>query len=270
MAKCLNCATVLKGSYCHHCGEKQLDPKEKSLRYFLGVLLDALTFADKKGLHSIWLLVRKPGLISHAYKQGIRKKYARPLNLFLLANLLYFLLPIYQTFNTSYYHQLNSQSYSSLIKATVVQIQQQSGMDESAFAAAFNQQSAQLAKLLMLAFVGFWAIFCFVLFYRKDAYFTDFLQLSFEFNSFLVYYATLGLSLLSLLIYRILGWQSSDDVLSLVVFVLSFGWLWQAFRLHFAWGKIKASAAALAGVFLMATSLLLYRFLLLWATLFTL
>jgi hypothetical protein len=270
MAKCLNCATILKGSYCHHCGEKQFDPKEKSLRHFLGVLLDALTFADKKGLHSIWLLVRKPGLLSHAYKQGIRKKYARPLNLFLLANLLYFLLPIYQTFNTDYYHQLNSQSYSGWVKAKVVQIQQQSGMEESAYAAAFNQQSAQLAKLLMLVFVGCWAFFSYLLFYRKGAYFTDFLQLSFEFNSFLVYYATVGLSLLSVLIYRLFGWQGNDDVLSLVVFVLSFSWLWQAFRLHFGWGKIKASAAALAGVFLMATSLLLYRFLLLWASIYTL
>lgn len=161
---CVSCQTELQGSYCHKCGEKVLDPREKSFRYFLVRVLDALTFADVKGLNSFWMLLRRPGYISQLYSKGIRKRFYLPLNLFLLTNLIYFLVPVFSTFNTTYKQQLYMQNYSDRTRPWLLENQQASGLDEKAYEVAFNQKSNSLAKLLMLVFAGIFAFFwpCFI------------------------------------------------------------------------------------------------------------
>ena len=32
---CLNCDTPLQGKFCHACGQKQLEPSERTLKYFV-------------------------------------------------------------------------------------------------------------------------------------------------------------------------------------------------------------------------------------------
>lgn len=263
---CASCQTELHGNYCHRCGEKVLEPREKSLRYFLSRLLDALTFADIKGLSSFWTLIRKPGLISQLYNQGIRKRFYLPLNLFLLTNLIYFLLPVFSTFNTNYKQQLYMQNYSKLTRPWVLEKQEASGLDEQAYEATYNQKSNSLAKLLMLGFAGIFAFFLSLLYYRRSSYFTDYLALSLEFNSFLVFYGTVILAGLTWLLFVITGYRTEDGELTLFIAIVTTLWMYAAGRRHFGLGKIKAILLGMACMLALAFTLLIYRLLLLYVT----
>jgi hypothetical protein len=267
---CANCHAQLTGKYCHQCGEKVLEPREKSFRYFLGRLLDALTFADVKGLNSFWILIRRPGLISQSYNQGIRKRFYLPLNLFLLTNLLYFLVPVFSTFNTNYKAQLGMQNYSRYTRTWVLQKQQSSGLDEKAYELAYNQKSNSFAKLLMLAFVGIFACFLAILYYRRQYYFTDYLSLSLEYNSFLVFYGTVVLALLSWLLYAITGYATNDGELTFFIGLATTLWMYAAGRRHFGLGKIKAILLGMACMLALAFTLMIYRLLLLYVTVLSL
>jgi len=263
---CASCETELQGSYCHQCGEKVLETREKSLRYFLSRLLDALTFADVKGLKSFWMLLRKPGYISQLYNQGIRKRFYLPLNLFLLTNLIYFLVPVFSTFNTNYNQQLWMQNYSRHTREWVLEKQQASGLDEAKYEVTYNQKSNSLAKLLMLVFVGIFAFFLALLYYRRSSYFTDYLALSLEFNSFLVFYGTVVLALVTWLVYVSTGYSTNDTELTLFIAVVTTLWMYAAGRRHFGLGKIKAILLGMACMLALAVTLMIYRLLLLYVT----
>ncbi|HSJ25086.1 MAG TPA: DUF3667 domain-containing protein [Longimicrobiales bacterium] len=90
-ASCVTCGTVLAGSYCHACGEKQRDASDLTLRAFAGYALEAVTNADARLYRTVRTLVTRPGLLTREYVAGRRKPYMEPLQLFLLVNVLYFL-----------------------------------------------------------------------------------------------------------------------------------------------------------------------------------
>src|SRR5690606_36767707 len=124
------------------------------------------------------MLLRKPGYISQLYNQGIRKRFYLPLNLFLLTNLIYFLVPVFSTFNTNYNQQLWMQNYSRHTREWVLEKQQESGLEKEKYEVTYNQKSNSLSKLLMLAFLGIFAFFLAILYYNRSSYFTDYLALS--------------------------------------------------------------------------------------------
>lgn len=267
---CASCQAELQGKYCHLCGEKVLEPREKSFRYFLGRLLDALTFADIKGLNSFWMLIRRPGMISYLYNQGIRKRFYLPLNLFLLTNLIYFLVPVFSTFNTNYQQQLGMQNYSGYTRDWVLEKQKASGMDEKSYELAYNEKSNSLAKLLMLGFAGIFAFFLAIIYFRRKSYFTDYIALSLEFNSFLVFYGTVVLALLSWLLYVSTGYGTNDEELTFFIALVTILWMYAAGRRHFGLGKIKAILLGMACMLALAVTLLIYRLLLLYVTVISL
>lgn len=57
---CKACGHSFYGDFCNQCGVKILKPQEKSFRYFLGSLLNAITFLDSKFLKTLKLMVLKP------------------------------------------------------------------------------------------------------------------------------------------------------------------------------------------------------------------
>ncbi|MCE7996962.1 MAG: DUF3667 domain-containing protein [Roseivirga sp.] len=87
---CKTCGTTLHGDYCHVCGEKLLKPEDKSAKKWLGDLLSNIWMLDGKLFNSLKCLLLKPGRFARDYSQGIRKPYVKPLNPFLMVNLIYF------------------------------------------------------------------------------------------------------------------------------------------------------------------------------------
>ena len=91
-SRCRNCDAPLRGQlYCGSCGQKS-GHEVPSLGEFLHEWLhDVFTF-DSKLFQTLVPLLTKPGFLTLEYLSGRRARYARPLQLYLMASLGFFLL----------------------------------------------------------------------------------------------------------------------------------------------------------------------------------
>jgi hypothetical protein len=90
---CKTCGNVFVGLYCNICGEKVIEAKDRSFKNFIGNFLTAITLADNRFLKTLWLTIKNPGFLSKEYANGRRVNYLRPLQVFFVLNLIYFLFP---------------------------------------------------------------------------------------------------------------------------------------------------------------------------------
>jgi hypothetical protein len=83
---------------CSACGEKKFDPKQLSARNFIHQSIDIFTHFESKVLKSIWLIIRKPGFLTKENIRGVRVPYAKPMQLFIIVNVVFY-------FSVSYLHR---------------------------------------------------------------------------------------------------------------------------------------------------------------------
>ncbi len=89
---CPNCAQRISDKYCAACGEKRFEPEDLTLHHFAEHAVEAFTHADGKIFATLRSLVLRPGEMSADYIRGRRKPYLAPLGLFLICNVIYFLV----------------------------------------------------------------------------------------------------------------------------------------------------------------------------------
>lgn len=89
-AVCPNCGSSLVHRYCAECGQAAPGPGDYSLRAHGADLFEQLTSLDGKAARTFWTLVRRPGLLTADHLAGKRGRYLRPLQLFLVVNVLLF------------------------------------------------------------------------------------------------------------------------------------------------------------------------------------
>ncbi|HST60161.1 MAG TPA: DUF3667 domain-containing protein [Longimicrobium sp.] len=87
---CPNCGSPDLRQYCPDCGQAAPKPTDYSLRAYAAELAGQITNGDGKIIRSLWALVARPGVLTADHLQGRRARYLRPLQLFLLVNVLLF------------------------------------------------------------------------------------------------------------------------------------------------------------------------------------
>ncbi len=101
---CLDCGTPLTGEYCRKCGQKKIRPY-KSFPYLLKELLGSYFNFDSSLLHTLKLLIIRPGFLTAEYAAGKRTRYIHPIRLYVFTSLIFFIafIPLTQRseFNTS-------------------------------------------------------------------------------------------------------------------------------------------------------------------------
>ena len=103
---CRNCGAVLQGAFCGACGQRRLDERDHRLSHLLAEAFRQVTEIDGKLLRSLRLLLFSPGMLSREYMDGRRARYASPISLFLLANVIYFFAPAVSDFNLPFVDQV--------------------------------------------------------------------------------------------------------------------------------------------------------------------
>ncbi|GGH04033.1 DUF3667 domain-containing protein [Mucilaginibacter phyllosphaerae] len=110
---CPSCNTAFNGRYCFNCGEKAFHESDFTIKKFLAHTLDMFTHLDGKFLRSLKYLFAKPGFLTHENMRGARVKYAKPVQLFLLANVLFFII-LHFAPTTDYTPGLGDEHYNHL------------------------------------------------------------------------------------------------------------------------------------------------------------
>ncbi|HRJ29848.1 MAG TPA: DUF3667 domain-containing protein [Cyclobacteriaceae bacterium] len=273
---CKACGLAFSGSYCNRCGEKVLSPDEKSFRHFLSNVLNAFTFIDSKFYKTLRLMLLKPGYVSAQVIDGIRVPYIRPLSMFFIVNLFYFLFTVSDTYNSRLYSQMNLMPYSSVTKKIVEQKIKAEKISIDAFRVNYEQQSTSLAKLLLIIFVLFTGL-CIALFnIKSNKYFYDHITVSLEFNAMFILMGNIALKLFALLItqfmllFDVLLEQYLTDpvytsIAGLLAVILLFSMQRRVYHNTVVWSLIKA----LAFIPCLAISMIAYRAILFFATIWT-
>jgi hypothetical protein len=170
---CKSCGNHFNGYYCNLCGEKVLLPADRSFKKFLSNILIAITFADSKMIKTLWLTLADPGFVSKEFAEGKRVKYLKPLSLFFVLNLIYFLFPLIQLFSASLNTQLLS-AYRDVVKEAVShKMMAMSIRDVQSFSVIYNLKTTGLAKLLVMVFVIIASLPLNAFYRTKNRYFTD-------------------------------------------------------------------------------------------------
>ena len=84
---CLNCGAELRGRYCHECGQPEQDQR-LPLKALAHVVVHEVAHVDHKILHTLRLLVCRPGALTEDFLAGRRVRHIRPLRLYLVMSVL--------------------------------------------------------------------------------------------------------------------------------------------------------------------------------------
>ncbi len=96
---CANCGAPAPGRFCSDCGQETRDPR-LTIGQFTRDFFEEVFSLDSRLLRSLPPLLFRPGRLTTEYFAGRRTRYVRPLKLYLVASLLFFLslsLPIGQS-----------------------------------------------------------------------------------------------------------------------------------------------------------------------------
>jgi Protein of unknown function (DUF3667) len=85
---CLNCGEIMRGDYCHACGQRG----RPSLHFheFVHELVHEFLHFDSKIWRTLKLLMFFPGALTREYAAGRRARYVGPVRLFLVASVVLF------------------------------------------------------------------------------------------------------------------------------------------------------------------------------------
>jgi len=186
-AVCVTCGRTLHGPYCSHCGEKTLNKHDRRVLHLFEEFFHSLTHADSRFLRSMRYLFTKPGLLTNEYLAGRRKLYSSPLSLFLIANLLYLFLGVYDTFNSHFETVITGQPYS---KALIPQVQakmQKKHWTMKQLEERYDERSTHEAKLMLIVFVFLLSLPVALLFISRKRYYYDYVVFSMEYVNFIMY-----------------------------------------------------------------------------------
>ena len=89
---CPNCGSEHLGRFCADCGERRPSEDDYSMASLTHELLHDFVHFDGKIWRTVVALMTKPGLLTREYFSGRRSRYTKPLSLFLVVNLAFFVL----------------------------------------------------------------------------------------------------------------------------------------------------------------------------------
>ncbi len=119
---CPNCGSRSLGRYCADCGQAAPTVTDYSFRAQAADLIDQIASVDGRALRTLWALVARPGALTTEHLHGRRAQYLRPLQLFLLVNVVLFIAaPRIPLFSYSLANYLAHAPPSPSIVATLVQ-----------------------------------------------------------------------------------------------------------------------------------------------------
>ena len=187
---CVSCGNKFSGNYCNNCGEKVTRGEDKKLKYFLGEFINAITFVDSKFWRTIKYILIRPGKYSKDFVTGKRKAYMKPISVFFFANLIYFLFPLFDTFNSDLRTQMGSYTFihSNLAREMVNERIEERGISIEEYAAVYNVKTSELSKLLLILVAVMMAIPLYII-HSKKFFVADHIILSLELTTFVILFA---------------------------------------------------------------------------------
>ena len=220
---CRSCGAPLYGKFCSECGEKKFDKKDLSFKKIFSQFIDVLTHFDSKILKSVKLLITKPGYLAKEYCSGSRVKYAKPLQLFFIINVVFFIMLSFariNTFTTPLRVHMNNLTTESWLAKPMVEHKlgkenitpEEYSKRLADYTNKFDTKVNLFSKSLIIIIVPIFAFFLHVLFINKKRLYAENFIFSLNFFSWLLLFNVLFLALLYIIgfIGKIFNFSMND------------------------------------------------------------
>ena len=265
---CKSCNTLFEGNYCNKCGEKVIYREDRTIRHFMGELFNASTFADNKLWRTIRHIVFQPGVYSLNYISGKRVKVMKPISIFFLANLLYFLIPSINTFTTPLNIQMRAFAYSPMVSKWVDDEVENRGIDFEEYELKYDAKTTELSKMLLIVMTFMFSLtFSIIHFKSKQHLLADHLAISLELMTFILLICVQLLGIigngLRMLGFSWLVSNQGSSIMAGVGLIYFFLFMEKNFYHFEGWRRYANILFSIAAVVLI---LLLYRLLLFFVT----
>jgi hypothetical protein len=274
---CKNCDHVFHGRYCNQCGEKVVEKYERSIRFFIDSVFNAFTFIEGKFWRTLKMVLTQPGAYSKHFTEGVRQRYMKPIAFFFVGNVIFFLFPFFgNTFSTLLVHQKTQTGYGVIVQQVVDRQLAKTSQSYDEFEKAYNAQSFNTTKTILVLVIPIFAFFVCVVNYSKTGFFSDHLLFAAEFMSFLIFVDMIILPLIILPIFLLLknGFNiviplGDNVMIPIITTTLLYFLIGAEKRLYnLRWWKAIGKGALLFGFFFI--TLQTYRFMLFFVTIWTL
>jgi hypothetical protein len=150
---CPTCRQQRATPFCPGCGERPVGPPDLTLRGIGAQVLKAVGGIDGRLLRTLRLLVTRPGALTEAYREGLRKPLLGPFQIFLLANVVFFAaqsLTHTKVFSSSLDSHLHHQDWSDLAQRMVARHLDVRHTTLEAYAPVFDHAVVLNAKSLVV------------------------------------------------------------------------------------------------------------------------
>ena len=255
---CLNCGNKFTGKYCNQCGEKVYSDHDKSIAHLVEEAFHFLTHFEGSFFHTIKTIIKKPGQFSLDYCNGLRKKYFKPVSLFMLLVVLYLLFPRFTGLNM----QLGSlkQDQYDFTWLTVPLIEKKMAtrsIDFDTLSGKYHKTSAAVSKISLFLFIPLFAAITFLLYYKKKKMLYDHFVVCTEIMSFVIGLNFLVIPLVAVIAEKIFKNAQAffiDDnwIAKLFFFLVNMSFIFLVFRRFYkdpVWlTAVKSIAFLLIGV----------------------
>lgn len=182
---CANCGTLRHSTYRPECGQKRFDHDDYALSHFVEHAIHDITHFDSKIFRSLLPVLLRPGFLTAEYLAGRRGRYIKPVTLFSLVNVVFFVLGI----GAGLFRWGFESSYrtwpASLVSQQLVEAKQHAkGLDREAVAKLFNEKSRETKRYIFFASIPLSAVPMVLLFWRRRRYFVEHVIYSIHFHAF--------------------------------------------------------------------------------------
>ena len=208
---CPTCGQLFTGKFCAACGEKRLSQHEFSLRHLIEEGVEGITHFDGKFFRTGKALFLKPGSLTQHFEAGRRVRYMKPFQLFIVANLLFFLIAqgtnLFASSLSNYY---NSSLYAKFGTREVIGDKASSDAAFQQLATVFDERITAQSKSFIILFIPVLALAAALLFFRKRKQFGLHLIFATHFFSFLLLYFTGFILLIELPVHYVFHATQTD------------------------------------------------------------
>lgn len=282
---CANCGSSSVKRYCAECGQAAPSPADYSFRAHAADFFEQLTSLDGKVVRTLRTLLTKPGVLTADHLAGRRGRYLRPLQLFLLVNVLLFFaaprVPLFSYRLANY--TLHAPPSPTLVRSLVARAAPAGDREaQEEYTRAFDGRVEAQRKSLILLFVPALALVLLLVFHRRRTTGANEERTPRRYGEHLVF----ALHVLAFVWLVLIGWgamvtafegitlsgvwgTATVAVFTLLMLTIPV-YLFQASRRVYALSRLQALVVTTAVAAAFAGLLLAYRALLFFTTYYTL
>jgi hypothetical protein len=197
-SRCVACGADLSDRYCPACGEAA-SHHDYSLNHFAEEALETLAHVDGRVFSTVRSLVTRPGLLAADFLAGRRKSQMGPMQLFVVCNVIYFLMQpftVFAPFTSTLRIQTTERPWHRLASTMVASKVAARQVTAADYTRAFDEAAHLQGKSLVILMVPLFAFGTWALYGRRRRFYAEHLVFAFYLFAFVMLW--MGISTLAL------------------------------------------------------------------------